>query len=151
MNFDRRIALLFIPHAIAIAACAAIFAFLPDRTMHQEGPPEFLAAVDKLHQFTLDPATTDSPVPVKDAFRHEWTVDPSGYAPAADTGASTSPSGITVSMIVDAGSESYCIINGIKMHTGDKGTSFTVGPIEKDRVTIIHSNGTREIYHVKAY
>jgi hypothetical protein len=54
-------------------------------------------------------------------------------------------------MIVDAGSDSFCIVNGKKMRIGENAGDFRVIAIGKDQVTITHHNGTRETHHVKAF
>ncbi len=151
MRFDPRIAALFAPHAIALLACAAAFTLMQAHAQTRVNTPQFLSAVDQLHVFVPGPEQDGAAEPARDVFRHEWTVDSSLAPPLPGVAARSGKRSPKVSMVVEAGSSSYCVINGRRMQRGDRGDGFTVADIGRDSVTVIHSNGSREIYHVKAY
>ncbi|HVN71953.1 MAG TPA: hypothetical protein VMU10_08025 [Desulfomonilia bacterium] len=143
MKLDKTIVFLFIPPVIAVILCIMIPFIIRETKALTPEQPEFLTYVDQLTVFTLKGDPGSAPSGIRDVFRHEWTLPQPDPLP--------DPVPITVSMIVEAGDNSYCIINGRKMQRGDKTAGFSVTSIGSDQVTITSNNGTREIHHVKAY
>ncbi|MGO9145498.1 MAG: hypothetical protein ACLQDF_03940 [Desulfomonilia bacterium] len=144
MKLDKTIVILFIPPIVAVILCVITPFLIRENKSFTPDQPEFLTYVDKLSIFTLKGDPDSSPKGIRDVFRHEWTSPPINLK-------DPDPAPITVSMIVEAGDNSYCIINGRKMHKGDKTDIFRVTSIGPDHVIITLKNGTREIHHVKAY
>jgi hypothetical protein len=155
VKIDNRIIYLVISPLIAVILCAVSPYVLPKNTSFTPEQPEFLTYVDKLSVFTIKGEQDPPANNIKDVFRHEWT----GLIPNLDAltairntgGVKPAPPSVSVSMIVDEGKNSYCIINGRKMHRRDKADNFRITSIGKDFVTIIYKNGTRETHHVKVY
>lgn len=159
MKIDNRILLLVILPAAALILCSLSSFVLPKDSGFTPEQPEFLTYVDALSVFNETGRQEQPPSGVRDIFRHEWIGLPEMQAlPAlySSGGLMNSPLPLpqqeaTVSMIVSAGSDSYCIINDKKMGLGDKSEKFKVTSIQKDQVTITYQNGTRETHHVKPY
>lgn len=151
---DRKVVALFVSPIIAVAVCTISSLVLPGtRDFHSE-QPEFLAYVDQLSLFTIrdenDPVVNEA----RDVFRHEWT-EPALKKPLTETVVHNTggvlPEPVSVSMIVGAGREAYCVINGRKMKPGDKTEKFKLSSIRSNSVSITYTNGTRETLNVKAY
>lgn len=144
MKVDKTLAYIFIPPLMAFTLCVISSYLIHENKNYSPPQPEFLTYVDQLGVFTLkgddDPSSRD----IKDVFRHEWTLPTTN--PMINQGTP-----IHVSMIVEGSANSYCIINGQKMYTGDKTNLFKVTSIGSDQVIITYQNGTREIHHVKVY
>lgn len=152
MKIDNRLLVLFAPHAAALAAVAAVLFLMPAEAPYRVERPEILTFIDQLHSVTLTERQPEGRSGVKDVFRHEWTVW--GHVPGEGMQARGNPTekeSVEVSLVVDEGPDGYCIINGKRMETGHKADGFTVESIQKDKVTIVRTNGTRETYHVKPY
>jgi len=148
MKLDRTLIIALVPPAVAVIVCMIYPYVVRGELTFTSRQPEFLTYVDKLSVFTLKDDLNPDETEIKDVFRHEWTLPMEGLYPVPDVKA-LEP--ITVSMIVQAGPQSYCIINGKKMRVRDKTDRFTLTSIEQDQVTISHKNGTRETLHVKVY
>ncbi len=149
MKLDKNLIRLFMLPLIAIILCIAspyIFRENKNITMEQ---PEFLTYVDKLGIFTLKDDSDLAAKDIRDVFRHEWTMPLDALYGNLPVKADAEP--VRVSMIVEAGSQSYCIINGKKMRLGDKTQSFQISSIGPDQVITTNKNGTRETLHVKVY
>lgn len=151
MNFDRKVPLLFTPPVLAAVACLAFSLALPDDVTYRPAQPEFLTSIDRLSLFTMADDRDDPAGNMRDVFRHEWMVAPKDPSPPAEPEGKRDTPPVKVTMIVDSGDESFCIVNGRKMRTGDRADGFSVTSIGKDHVIITHKNGTRENHHVKAY
>jgi hypothetical protein len=149
MKLDKTLIPIFMLPVMAIILCiASPYVFRENKNISLE-QPEFLTYVDKLSIFTLkadsDPVTDD----IHDVFRHEWTLPMAALYGNPPVKSEAEPA--KVSMIVEAGGQSYCIINGKKMHLGDKTESIQITSIGPDQVITTYKNGTRETLHVKVY
>jgi hypothetical protein len=146
MKIDKEMVMIFLPVLTALILCAmAPYLMREDKGFTPE-QPEFLAYVDKLGMITVKEDAGPAPADIKDVFRHEWTMPGFGLP---EQGGGAAP--LVVSMVVEAGEDGFCIINGRKMHIGDKTDRFRVTSIGSDSVTLLYQNGTREIRHVKVY
>ena len=141
MKFDKTLAIIFIPPLAAVILCVISPYLIREHKNYTPEQPEFLTYVDKLGVFTLSGDPDTSAKDIRDVFRHEWIL------PAVDPPADP----VNLTMIVEAGADSYCIINGRQMHLGDRTGNFRITSIGSNQVCITYNNGTREIHHVKAY
>ena len=149
MNLDRNIIWLFMLPVMTLILCMAFpYVFRENKTISLE-QPEFLTYVDKLSIFTLKDDSDLAAKDIRDVFRHEWTLPLADLFGNLPVKAVVEP--VRVSMIVEAGGESYCIINGKKMRPGDRTQSFQITSIGPDKVITTYKNGTRETHHVKVY
>ena len=149
MKLDKNLILLFILPLIALILCiASPYVFRENKNISLE-QPEFLTYVDKLSIFTLKDDSVLAAKDIQDVFRHEWTLPSDALYGTPPVKAEAEP--VKVSMIVEAGGESYCIINGKKMRLGHKAESFQITSIGPDQVITTNKNGTRETLHVKVY
>jgi hypothetical protein len=149
MKLDKNIIWIFMLPVMALTLCIAspyVFRENKNTTLEQ---PEFLAYVDKLSIFTLKDDPDLAAKDIHDVFRHEWTMPLAALYENPGIKAQAEP--VRVSMIVEAGGESYCIINGKKMRLGDKTDRFQITSIGPDQVITTYKNGTRETHHVKVY
>jgi len=154
VKVDRKVVALFVSPIIAVAVCTISSLVLPGtRNFHSE-QPEFLAYVDQLSLFTIKDENGPVMDEVRDVFRHEW-IEPVLPAPMNETVVHNTggvlPEPVTVSMIVGADRDAYCVINGRKMRPGDKTEKFKLSSIGSNSVSITRTNGTRETLNVKAY
>ena len=145
MKFDKTLVMIFILPLAAVILCLIFPYFIREHKNYTPEQPEFLTYVDKLGVFTLKGDPDTSPKDIRDVFRHEWIL------PMTDPGAQPAADPVNLTMIVDAGVDSYCIINGREMHLGDKTDNFRITSIGSNQVCITYHNGTREIHHVKVY
>ena len=149
MKLDKNLILIFMLPLIALILCIAVpYVFRENKNITLE-QPEFLTYVDKLSIFTLKDDSDLAAKDIRDVFRHEWTMPLDALYGNPPVKAEAEP--VRVSMIVEAGSQSYCIINGKKMRLGDKTQSFQISSIGPEQVITTNKNGTRETLHVKVY
>jgi len=149
MKLDKNLIRIFMLPLIALIVCIAVpYVFRENKNITLE-QPEFLTYVDKLSIFTLKDDSDLAAKDIRDVFRHEWTMPLDALYGNPPVKAKAEP--VRVSMIVEAGSQSYCIINGKKMRLGDKTQSFQISSIGPDQVITTNKNGTRETLHVKVY
>ncbi len=145
MKLDKTLAMIFIPPLAAVILCVISPYLIREHKNYTPEQPEFLTYVDKLGVFTLGDDPDPPPKDIRDVFRHEWIL------PMADPRAQLTADPVNLTMIVEAGADSYCIINGRQMHLGDKTDNFRITSIGSNQVSITYNNGTREIHHVKVY
>jgi hypothetical protein len=149
MKLDRNLLVIFILPVIAVILCIALpYVFSENKNISLE-QPAFLTYVDKLSIFTLKADPDLAANDIRDVFRHEWALPLDALYGIPPVKAKAEP--VTVSMIVEAGSQSYCIINGKKMRLGDKTGGFQITSIGPDQVITTNKSGTRETHHVKVY
>jgi hypothetical protein len=149
MKLDKNLLLIFMLPLISLILCiASPYVFRENKNISIE-QPEFLTYVDKLSIFTLKDDSVLAAKDIRDVFRHEWTMPLAALYGNPLVKADAEP--VRVSMIVEAGSQSYCIINGKKMRLNDKTQSFQITSIGPDQVITTNKNGTRETLHVKVY
>ncbi len=148
MKIDRTLIELFIPALIAMILCMAYPFVVPENRTYTFEQPEFLTYVDKLSIFTMQDDSALAHKDIKDVFRHEWTLPMAAMYMNQETPAAEK---VKISMIVDAGSQSFCVINGRRMRVHDKTDLFEITSIGQNQVTIMFKNGTRETHHVKVY
>ena len=149
MKLDKTLISLFILPLIALTLCSASpYVFRESKNISLE-QPEFLTHVDKLSILTLKADSDLAAKDIRDVFRHEWTMPLAALYGNPPVKAEAEP--VKVSMIVEAGSQSYCVVNGKKMRLGDKTQSFQITSIGPDQVITTNKNGTRETLHVKVY
>jgi hypothetical protein len=149
MKLDKNLIwVLMLPLITLILCIAAPLVFRENKNITLE-QPEFLTYVDKLSIFTLKDDSDLAAKDIHDVFRHEWTLPVAALYGTTPVKAEAEPA--KVSMIVEAGSQSYCVINGKKMRLGDKTQSFQITSIGPDQVIATYKNGTRETFHVKVY
>lgn len=151
MKVDRTIVMLFIPPVAGLVICLLAATVLPSSRPYTPEHPEFLTTIDQLSLFTLKGSADPEVKGIRDVFRHEWTMPVLPGIHGITSPADAVPASIQVSMIVEAGEYSYCIVNGKKMRLGDRTDRFRVTSIGDSQVVITLKNGTREILHVKAY
>lgn len=148
MKLDKTLIIALVPPLIAIVLCMAYPYLVRENITFASEQPDFLTYVDKLSVFTLKNDLEPSQAEIRDVFRHEWTLPMAGLYALPDT---KTAEPLKLSMIVEAGSRSFCVINSRKMRINDKTDSFTLTSIGQDQVTITYNNGTRETLHVKVY
>jgi hypothetical protein len=149
MKLDKNLLLIFMLPVMAIILCiASPYVFRENKNISLD-QPEFLAYVDKLSIFTLKADSDLADNDIRDVFRHEWALPLASLL--GDQGVKTIADPVRVSMIVEAGSQSYCIINGKKMRLGEKTEGLQITSIGPDQVITTNKNGTRETHHVKVY
>jgi hypothetical protein len=149
MKLDKNLIWLFMPPVMALILCITFpYIFRENNRVSME-QPEFLTYVDKLSIFTLKDSAGLAYEDIRDVFRHEWTLPLDYLGGNPSVKALAVP--VKVSMIVEAGSQSYCIIDGKKMRLGDKTGGFQITSIGPDQVVTTNKNGTRETHHVKVY
>ncbi|HPI91580.1 MAG TPA: hypothetical protein PLT09_00905 [Deltaproteobacteria bacterium] len=151
MRIDVKLAVLFIFPIMACIFCFASAFLLPNTARYSPAHPEFLSTIDQLSLFTMEGSEDVPAGGIRDVFRHEWTLSSSNLTPYPDTQALPISQPPRVTMIMEGGLGSFCIINGKKMYLGDRTDTFRVTALGKDSVTITYQNGTRETHHVKAY
>lgn len=146
MKIDNTLVYIFIPPLIAVILCVLSPHLIATKKNFVMDQPEFLNYVDKLSVITLKDDTNPALYDIKDVFRHEWIL------PIGDIlGGEAVHEPVKVSMIVAAGLESYCIIDGRKMGLGARTDRYQITSIGQQDVTITYKNGTRETHHVKVY
>ena len=149
MKLDKNLIWIFMLPLMALILCiASPYVFRENKNISLD-QPEFLTYVDKLSIFTLKDDSDLAANDIRDVFRHEWTLPLDALYGNPPVKAEAEP--VKVSMIVEAGGESYCIINGKKMRLGDKTESFRITSIGPDQVITTSKNGARETHHVKVY
>jgi hypothetical protein len=149
MKLDKNLIWIFMLPVLALTLCiASPYVFRENKNISIE-QPEFLTYVDKLSIFTLKADPDLAANDIRDVFRHEWTLPLAALYGNPPVIAVAEP--VKVSMIVEAGGESYCIVNGKKMRLGDKTEGFLITSIGPDQVITTNKNGTRETHHVKVY
>jgi hypothetical protein len=149
MKLDKNLLWIFMLPVLTVILCISYpHVFRQNKTISLE-QPEFLTYVDKLSIFTLKADSDFAANDIKDVFRHEWTLPLNSLYETPPVTAVADP--VKVSMIVEAGRQSYCIINGKKMRLGDTTESFRITSIGPDQVITTYKNGTRETHHVKVY
>jgi hypothetical protein len=151
MKIDGKIPVLFIPALLAVFLCLGSSLVLSDNSRYDPVQPKFLSLIDQLSLFTMEGYQNPQVMGIKDVFRHEWTMTSDDLSQYSVPQAPPEALSISVTMIVEAGRDSFCILNGKRMNPGEKTDSFRVTSIGKDHVTITYNNGNREIHHVKAY
>ena len=154
MKIDRRIVILFLPPLVACLICALAAVIIPRPVPRAPSRPDFLNTIDHLSMVTTQPPRHTPLTLVRDVFRHEWKVPEDAMAtpePAVAVTPQPMMEPVRVSMIVQDGEQSFCIVDGRKMRIGDTTERFRVLSIARDRVTIQYNDGTRETYHVKPY
>lgn len=154
MKFDRRIVILCLPPLAACLICLLATVLMPKPVMRAPARPDFLNTIDHLSMVTTQAPPETSSLLTKDVFRREWKgaeEDLAAPEPVKDETPQAMTEPVHVSMIVEEGKQSFCIIDGRKMRTGDANERFRVLSIGQDRVTLQYNNGTRETYHVKPY
>jgi hypothetical protein len=149
MKLDKNLILIFILPVMAFILCIAYpYVFRENKNISLE-QPEFLTYVDKLSIFTLKADPDLAANDIHDVFRHEWALPLDALYGNPPVKAKAEP--VKVSMIVEAGAQSYCIINGKKMRLGDTTGGFQITSIGPDQVITTNKNGTRETHHVKVF
>jgi len=154
MKIDRRMVILFLPPLAACLICVLASALIPRPVLRAPARPDFLNTIDHLSMVTTQPPRNTTVTLVKDVFRHEWKVPEDAIAapePAVDVPIQPMTEPVRVTMIVQDDEQSFCIVDGRKMRTGDATERFRVLSIARDHVIIQYNNGTRETYHVKPY
>lgn len=154
MKLDRRIVILFLPPLAACLICLLTTVLMPKPVMRAPARPDFLNTIDHLSMVTAQAPPEAASLLIKDIFRREWKAteeDLAAPAPVKDETPQAMAEPVHVSMIVEEGKLSFCIVDGRKMHAGDANERFRVLSIGQDRVTLQYTNGTRETYHVKPY
>jgi hypothetical protein len=149
MKLDKNLIRLFMLPLIALILCIAFPYVSRENKNITIEQPEFLTYIDKLSILTLKDESDLAAKDILDVFRHEWTMPMDALYGNPPVKALAEP--VKVSMIVEAGGESYCIINGKKMRLGDKTDCFQISSIGPDQVITTYKNGTRETLHVKVY
>jgi hypothetical protein len=149
MKLNKNLILIFMLPVMALILCiASPYVFRENKNISIE-QPEFLTYVDQLSIFTMKDDSHLETKDILDVFRHEWTLPMAALYGNQPVKTEAEP--IKVSMLVEAGSQSYCIINGKKMRLGDKTQGFQITSIGPDQVITQNKNGTRETHHVKVY
>jgi hypothetical protein len=148
MKFDKTLVMIFIPPLAAVILCVISPYLIREHKNYTPEQPEFLTYVDKLGLFTLKGDPDTSPKDIRDVFRREWILPVAN--PLGNPGGSAADP-VNLTMIVEAGVDSYCIMNGREMHLGEKTDNFQITSIGSNQVCITYHNGTREIHHVKVY
>ncbi len=150
MKVDTKLIILVLIPVAGVILCMGSSLLVRGPAPYSPSQPEFLGVIDQLSLFTLTGEEGTGAATMKDVFRHEWTA--SSLPDFADTENTVQVRpAVRVTMIVDAGKDSFCIVNGKKMRIGESAGDFRVIAIEKDQVTITYHNGTRETHHVKAF
>lgn len=156
MKPDARIFILFSFPFIAIISIAIINATFPEQRSYVQDRPQFLNAVDQLSISSGEAGQAFSPDEIRDVFSFHGPsearpekvlvedVDDLIEAPVTHTP-------VTVSMILNNGSESFSVIDGQKMRVGEGNSAFTLKSIRDNFVTVRYSDGIEETINVKAY
>ncbi len=145
MKIDAGVLALFASPLIALLTCIIMLLFLSGHTPYVPDRPEFLTYIDRLGFSSQESTPPDAAGSIKNVF--------SAYSPDEEDvsqGPDTLPP-VFVSMIVENGTKSFCVIDGRKIQVGDETGAFTLKAIEKDAVTIRYTNGVEETIHVKVY
>ncbi|HOS96407.1 MAG TPA: hypothetical protein PLR71_13330 [Deltaproteobacteria bacterium] len=150
MKVDTKLIILVLIPVAGIFLCMASSLLVRGPVPYSPSQPEFLGVVDQLSLFTLTGDEGTGAANMRDVFRHEWTATSLPAIPDTEHTAQVRPAP-RVTMVVDAGRDSFCIVNGKKMRVGESAGDFRVVAIGKDQVTITYHNGTRETHHVKAF
>ncbi|MGC9323978.1 MAG: hypothetical protein ACP5G0_04430 [Desulfomonilia bacterium] len=132
---QKRILILFASPLIAILLCVSSSLVLTDDRNVTLEQPEFLSYVDQLSLFTVEKEHSPELVHIRDVFIKS--------APE--------PRNISVNLIVESNSGTYCIINGEKLRVGQSGDGFELSSIDRHSVTLTFPDGSKETINVKVY
>ncbi|HPD21835.1 MAG: hypothetical protein ACOX3E_15170 [Desulfomonilia bacterium] len=145
MKIDTGILALFASPLIALLAGIVMLLFTSGHTPYVPDRPEFLAYIDQLGFSSQESTPPGSAESIRNVFspgipgEENSSQGPEAIAP------------VFVSMIVENGTKSFCVINGKKMQVGDNTGTFVVKAIKKDAITIRYRSGIEETIHVKVY
>ncbi len=145
MKIDTGILALFASPLIALLAGIVMLLFTSGHTPYVPDRPEFLAYIDQLgfsSQESTPPGSAES-------IRNVFSPGIPGEENSSQRPETIAP--VFVSMIVENGTKSFCVINGKKMQVGDNTGTFVVKAIKKDAITIRYRSGIEETIHVKVY
>ena len=145
MKADAGILALFACPLVAALMGMLLFLFLSGHTSYVPDRPEFLSYIDRLGFSPEEGARTDTAGSIRNVFSPCSTGEEDGSQ------APENPAPVLVSMVVENGGKSFCVIDGRKMQVGDETGAFTLKVIEKDAVTIRYTSGVEETIHVKVY
>jgi len=145
VKIDTGILALFASPLIALLAGIVMLLFTSGHTPYVPDRPEFLAYIDQLgfsSQESTPPGSAES-------IRNVFSPGIPGEENSSQRPETIAP--VFVSMIVENGTKSFCVINGKKMQVGDNTGTFVVKAIKKDAITIRYRSGIEETIHVKVY
>ncbi len=131
---DRRIITLFVFPIIALLACMAAALLIPEDKPFIPDQHALLEYVNELRlsaEASLAPADS---VPIRDVF----------LRPLGQRGT------VTISLVVQASSGAYAIVNGQRLGPGERTDDFCLAAISGDAVTLTYNDGSKETFHVKA-
>ncbi|HNY64362.1 MAG TPA: hypothetical protein PKM41_02920 [Deltaproteobacteria bacterium] len=157
MNPGFRIVVLFVFPIVALMACATITFSLPEPKPYVPERPQFLNAIDGLDVSSGGPGDSISTGHIRNVFVCDGveaeTVpeEPAPAEPAPQAGKPVSRDPVSVTMVVDGPNGGFGVVNGKKMHVGERSGEFTLTAIRNNSITIRYTDGIEETIHVKAY
>jgi hypothetical protein len=157
MNSGIRIIALFVFPIVSILACAALTLSLPELKPFVPERPQFLGVIDGLGVSSGSSQGSLASERIRNVFAHEDITDEEAAAedpaavPAPSIERTVSRDPVSVTMVVDGPQGGFAVVNGKKMHVGERSGGFALTAIGKDSVTLRYTDGIEETIHVKAY
>lgn len=145
MKIDTGILALLAFPLIALLAGIIVLLLTSGHTPYVPDRPEFLSYIDRLGFSSQESTSPGAAGSIRNVF--------SPNIPDEENGSQRPETLIPVfvSMIVENGTKSFCVMNGRKMQVGDRTDAFILKAIEKDAITIRYMSGIEETIHVKVY